>query len=181
MSERPAVGAALERAVLVEAGHRCAIPVCRATTTEIAHIVPWSKVREHTFDNLIALCPTCHTRFDKGEIDHKAMQIYKNNLSILNHRYGEFERRIFVVMAEAKDNKDKIFVLGLGGDILVANAVKDGLFVDFGITRGSFDIATLQPDGTRKVLKSFPNNHTYIVTEKGWDFIHRYVAGINIG
>jgi 5-methylcytosine-specific restriction endonuclease McrA len=40
---------------------------------EIAHIVPWEKVKEHTFDNLIVLCPTCHTRFDKGEIDRKSM------------------------------------------------------------------------------------------------------------
>ena len=59
----------LEREVLMEAGHRCAIPTCRQTPVEIAHIVPWEQIQEHTFDNLIALCPTCHTRYDKGEID----------------------------------------------------------------------------------------------------------------
>lgn len=72
----------LKRRVLVEAGHRCAIPTCRDTTTEIAHIVPYSKVKAHTFDNLIALCPNCHTRFDKGEIDFKSIIIYKSNLSL---------------------------------------------------------------------------------------------------
>ncbi|WP_261562884.1 tetratricopeptide repeat protein [Frankia tisae] len=71
----------MKREVLVEAGHRCAIPTCKATTTEIAHIVPWEKVREHTFENLIALCPNCHTRFDKGDIDRRSMQQYKANLS----------------------------------------------------------------------------------------------------
>jgi 5-methylcytosine-specific restriction endonuclease McrA len=70
---RPAIPAALKRQILVEAGHRCAIPVCRQVPVEIAHIVPWEKVKEHTFDNLIVLCPTCHTRFDKGEIDRKSM------------------------------------------------------------------------------------------------------------
>jgi hypothetical protein len=81
MEKRPAIPAELTRRVLVEAGHRCAIPTCRHPTTEIAHIVPWSRVREHTFDNLIALCPTCHARYDKGEIDRKSMRMYKAQLS----------------------------------------------------------------------------------------------------
>ncbi len=40
---RDVVPTEVKRAVLVEAGHRCAIPTCRATTTEIAHIVPQSE------------------------------------------------------------------------------------------------------------------------------------------
>ncbi|GIF75748.1 hypothetical protein Asi02nite_52660 [Asanoa siamensis] len=77
---RPAVPRELERAVLVEAGHRCAIPTCRAVPVELAHITSWSKVREHSFDNLIALCPTCHARYDRGDIDRKAMLAYKGLL-----------------------------------------------------------------------------------------------------
>ncbi|MEV5747926.1 HNH endonuclease signature motif containing protein [Actinoallomurus sp. NPDC052308] len=65
------------RAILVEAGHRCSIPTCRATPVEIAHIDPWAKVREHKAENLIALCPTCHKRYDKGEMDRQSMLIYK--------------------------------------------------------------------------------------------------------
>ncbi|MEQ1849935.1 MAG: HNH endonuclease signature motif containing protein [Candidatus Peribacteraceae bacterium] len=70
----------LKRKVLLEAGHRCAIPTCQHSTTEIAHIIPWAKVTEHQFENLIALCPNCHTRFDNGEIDKKSMMQYKANL-----------------------------------------------------------------------------------------------------
>jgi len=55
--ERPAIPRELERAVLLEAGHRCAIPTCRQTPVEIVHIDPWAKVREHKFENLIALWP----------------------------------------------------------------------------------------------------------------------------
>jgi hypothetical protein len=77
---RPSIPRDLERRVLIEAGHRCAIPTCRATPVELAHIAPWSKVKEHRFENLIALCPTCHGRFDRGEIDHKAMLLYKEGL-----------------------------------------------------------------------------------------------------
>ncbi len=78
---RPPIPRPLERQVLVEAGHRCAIPTCKQPTTVIAHIVPWVQVKEHTFDNLIALCPNCHTRYDKGEIDRKAMREYKQQLA----------------------------------------------------------------------------------------------------
>ncbi|WP_223838160.1 HNH endonuclease signature motif containing protein [Streptomyces venezuelae] len=85
--------------MLIEAGHRCAIPTCKATPVEIAHIVPWSKVRKHEFKNLIALCPTCHTRFDDphGPIGLKAMRQYKANLNPLlsgnlSNREGQADR-----------------------------------------------------------------------------------------
>lgn len=91
---RPPIPTDLRRSVLVEAGHRCAIPTCRQTPVEIAHITPWAKVRNHTFDNLIALCPTCHTRYDNKEIDRKSMLQYKANLEILNHRYTDLERQL---------------------------------------------------------------------------------------
>src|SRR5262245_27086088 len=80
-ASRPAVPAEVKRAVLIEAGHRCAIPTCRFPTTEIAHIVPWEKVRKHEFENLIALCPNCHTRHHKGEIDRQSLIQYKRNLA----------------------------------------------------------------------------------------------------
>jgi HNH endonuclease len=41
---------------------------------------PYADVRDHTFENLIALCPTCHTRYDSGDIDRLSMKGYKANL-----------------------------------------------------------------------------------------------------
>ncbi|MFG2407224.1 HNH endonuclease [Streptomyces brevispora] len=108
---RPDIPTALRREVLVEAGHRCAIQTCRQTPVELAHIVQWAKVQEHAFDNLIALCPTCHTRFDRGEIDRKAMLQYKANLDILNSRYTDFERqllRLFVRRQQIRDGEKPI-------------------------------------------------------------------------
>jgi hypothetical protein len=52
--QRDHIPADVKRAELVEAGHRCAIPTCRATTTEVAHIVPWSETNDNSFENLIA-------------------------------------------------------------------------------------------------------------------------------
>ncbi|MET7633422.1 HNH endonuclease signature motif containing protein [Streptomyces sp. NPDC001773] len=90
----------MRRAVLVEAGHRCAIPTCRQVPVDLAHINPWAKVKEHTFENLIALCPTCHARFDRGDIDKRSMLQYKQNLEILNSRYTDAERQFLKVSAQ---------------------------------------------------------------------------------
>src|SRR5690242_15797603 len=40
MANRPGIPRALQRQVLVEAGHRCSIPTCRQTPVEIHHIIP---------------------------------------------------------------------------------------------------------------------------------------------
>lgn len=95
MSKRTAIPKKLRMQVEVEAGHRCAIPTCKKYPIDIHHIIPHKECEVHSFDNLIALCTECHARHPRtSEIDQKALQIYKRNLSLLNHRYGEFERRV---------------------------------------------------------------------------------------
>ena len=88
---RPPIPAELKRKVLVEAGHRCAIPTCRHITVEIHHIVPWETCLTHEYHNLIALCPNCHTRADRGEIDRKALRIYKASLRYTHDKFSQFE------------------------------------------------------------------------------------------
>jgi len=111
--------------VLVEAGHRCAIPTCRHATTEMAHIVPESQSHDDSFENLIALCPN-HTQYDqKKEIDRQSIRMYKRNLGILNSRYSDFERRVFDRIAET-DRRS--FIVEAGFEVLLLHAVKDGPF-----------------------------------------------------
>ncbi|MGW7452534.1 HNH endonuclease [Streptomyces sp. NPDC054787] len=81
-TQRTKVPRPLARQLFVEAGHRCAIPTCRATPLEIAHIVPWRRVQRHNHHNMIVLCPNCHTRFDRGDIDRQAMFRYKELLRL---------------------------------------------------------------------------------------------------
>lgn len=78
---RPAIPAEIRRAVMCEAGHRCAIPSCRHPTVDVHHIVPWEDRKSHDFENLIALCPNCHRRADAGEIDRKSLRWYKSQAS----------------------------------------------------------------------------------------------------
>lgn len=100
MAKRPSIPAEIERSVLWEAGHRCAIHTCRQTPVEVSHIVPWAKCRKHEFENLIALCPTCHARFDHGEIDRRSIYAYKRNLLVSSGLLSRFELRLMESMAK---------------------------------------------------------------------------------
>jgi hypothetical protein len=127
MGERSDLPRPLKRAVLVEAGHRCAIPTCRSIPVEIAHIDARAKGGADEFDNLIALCPTCHTRYDAGGIDRSAMLQYKANLALLNSRYGDVERRVIEWFAVSiHDGIDEIR-LPHSLDILMWHLRDDGM------------------------------------------------------
>jgi hypothetical protein len=121
---------ALRRLVLVEAGHRCAIPTCRQHPVEVDHIEDWARVKEHRFENLIALCPTCHTRKGEkpGQIDRASLKIYKANLGILNSRYGELERRVLEVFAWRRQQglEDTLIQLSGTDRISMMYLVQDG-------------------------------------------------------
>ena len=158
---RKAIPAELRRRVLLEAGHRCAIQTCLQTTMEIAHIKPWKEVKEHSFDNLIALCPNCHSRYDKQEIDRKSMLQYKANLSILNSRYCEAERRILRYFY----NNPKVNGIRLesGFDVHLMNALEDSLLERF-LTSGI-------------KFNGIPSHIDYVITDKGRNFVSKLFSG----
>lgn len=77
---RPPIPADIRRAVLVESGHRCAIPHCGQTELDVHHIIPWETCQKHEYSNLITLCVLCHRRVHSGQIDRKSLFIYKQRL-----------------------------------------------------------------------------------------------------
>lgn len=95
---RPKIPVALERRVLLEAGHRCAIPTCRYIKTEIHHIIPWSRAKKHEYENLIALCPNCHERATNNEIDRKSLRAYKANLRFAHDKFSQFEMDVLFAL-----------------------------------------------------------------------------------
>ena len=151
---------ARKRMVLVEAGHRCAIPTCRNPTTEIAHIVPESQGHDDTFENLIALCPDCQ----KKEIDGQSIRMYKRNLEVLNSRYSDFERRVFDQIAETDQRS---FIVEAGLEIPLLHAVNDGLLKRVELA----PVASQRGDLT---------DYKYEVTDEGLDFVNRYIRGEDI-
>ena len=92
MSDRSPIPADLRRRVLVEAGHRCAIPTCRYIDVDVHHIIPWETCKKHEYENLIALCPNCHRRAHKtNEIDRKSLYRYKANLRFTHDKFSQLE------------------------------------------------------------------------------------------
>ncbi|MFD3503732.1 HNH endonuclease [Streptomyces sp. NPDC058678] len=161
--QRPPVPAALARAVKEEAGFACAIPTCRMTPVEIAHIESWSTVRQHTFDNLIALCPNHHTRYDvEKRIPRASMLNYKTNLALLNGRYSTLERRLIEQAVDWPPNTE--IPIHIGVRILISRFLDDGLLAEA-------DDLQYQITGFEGGIKT---TELYRFTEKGREFVRRW-------
>ena len=81
-------------------------------------------------------------------------------------------RRLFALLVKSAD---RIFVLGAGGDLLVANAVQDGFFEDKKVEGIGFLVKS-----SSGLERNFPMTFTYWVTDVGVDFIRRYATGADI-
>lgn len=130
-------------------------------------IVPWAKVKEHTFENLIALCPTDHARAEKDEIDRQSLLTYKRNLGLVASRYGEMERRVLDLLA--RDSGNGVFQTNTAMDFEFMYLIEDGILTS---TPSS---AHMSIGGT--VVAGV---WTYMLTEKGFDFIHRWRDGLPV-
>jgi len=160
----------LRRKVELEAGHRCAIPTCRATSSlEVHHIKPWAKSKEHKFSNLILLCANCHGRCTKGEIDQKSMKQYKANLAMLNAQFSHVERRLLDdwagIFADSEYDPYRVITLPIYSDVLVAGLTSSNL-LKFLENRGfrDKDGRTLEP----------AIYEIYRWTEEGYEFLRRH-------
>ncbi len=71
--------------VLLEAGYKCANPVCRhILTLELHHIVWVKQGGDNSPANLLALCPNCHSLHTAGHIPEAAIRTWKQLLVALN-------------------------------------------------------------------------------------------------
>ena len=102
---RSPIPAEIRRRVLVEAGHRCAIPTCRYIEVDVHHIIPWSDCQAHEYDNLICLCPNCHRRAGKGEIDRKSLRLYKLNLRFTHDKFSQVEVDVLFELGKLQPNQ----------------------------------------------------------------------------
>ena len=122
--ERPSIPAELRRRVLVEAGHRCAIPTCRHIDVDVHHIIPWEECKKHEYANLIALCPNCHRRADRGEIDKTSLRTYKANLRFALEKYSQFEMDVLFELSKARPGQGLPFPTYL--DLLIRRLLDAG-------------------------------------------------------
>ena len=105
MSPRPKIPIKVQREVLFEARHRCAV-CCEPTPLERAHVIAWSKSRDHSAANLVALCANCHTRADNEHWGAELLRRYKQNpCALLAHAMPAIsaEQRAIVDMVIGSD------------------------------------------------------------------------------
>lgn len=143
--------------VLHEAGYRCANPACRTLLTlEIHHLDPVSEGGSNTVDNLLALCPNCHTLHHRRVIPMTSLKAWKLLLLSLNEGFDRISIDVLLAMQQIKN-------LRVSGDGFVHIA---GL-----LTGGYVRLAMVgHPAGgtTQLGLR---------LTEKGQTFIEAWKAG----
>jgi hypothetical protein len=87
---RRALPEAVKRAVLMEAGYRCAVPTCRTILAlDLHHIEELQDGGGDELSNLIALCPTCHALYTRRTISRDAIHSWKGILVALNHAFDK--------------------------------------------------------------------------------------------
>jgi len=59
----------------------------------------------------MALCPNCHRRADRGEIDRKSLGLYKANLRFVHDKYSNFEIDMLFELYQAPQNSFIHFLL----------------------------------------------------------------------
>lgn len=85
LMKRTAIPAHVKQLVLLEAGYKCANPVCRhILTLELHHIVWVKDGGGNDPDNLLALCPNCHSLHNGQHIPERAIRTWKSLLLALN-------------------------------------------------------------------------------------------------
>ena len=92
--------------VLLEAGYKCANPTCRhILTLELHHIVWVKDGGQNEPENLLALCPNCHSLHTYGHIPAQAIQTWKSLLLALNTaNYGTADLLLVLAADEARLN-----------------------------------------------------------------------------
>jgi len=76
MFQRPEMPIEIEKEILLECGHRCAI--CGVPISlEQAHIIPWHESKEYKAEDFIALCANCHERADRERWAKETLIHYK--------------------------------------------------------------------------------------------------------
>ncbi len=88
MTTRKHIAKSIRQEVLMEAGYRCAVPTCRTILAiDLHHIIKVSEKGGNDTSNLLALCPTCHALYHRGEIHKEAIRVWKGMLVSLNQGF----------------------------------------------------------------------------------------------
>lgn len=119
---------AVERRLYAEAMGRCMNPSCQepllfenGDIIEIAHIDPYRETADNSFENLVLLCPNCHTKFDKtdaftpAEILGWKQTRREENERFFNKKFTTFDdlrRAVVPLLSENKEHFENYYLKG---------------------------------------------------------------------
>jgi len=90
VAERKKIPTDVILAVLTEAGYRCGVPTCRAILAiDLHHLNQVKDGGDNSISNLIALCPTCHALFHRGEFKRESLFVWKATLVSLSQAFDK--------------------------------------------------------------------------------------------
>ncbi len=104
---RKSLSQTVRELVLMEAGYQCANPTCRHILTLDLHHIVW--VRDggtNDPDNLLALCPNCHSLHTSGHIPQRAIHTWKQLLVSLNSA-SRITADLLLVLYEEEQRVDR--------------------------------------------------------------------------
>jgi hypothetical protein len=157
------LSASTKRAVLHECGFRCGNPICRGIITlDIHHIEPVAEDGSNTADNLIALCPNCHSLHHGGKIPRESIRAWKMVLLSLNEGFSR----------AAMDTLLALHHLG-GRPLLVAIEAVLGMgsLISSGLIRVEHPSQGTIPE------RDFHQTRFVSLSSKGKTFVAAWVAG----
>ena len=115
---RKAISENIKRKLYAESMGKCMNPNCQTELflkngdiAEKAHIVPHCDTADNSFENLILLCPNCHTDFDKNSaFDEEEVKNWKNKRQeelskIFAQKFNTFEELEEIVKPILEENK----------------------------------------------------------------------------
>jgi HNH endonuclease len=164
--------------VLLEAGYKCANPTCRhILTLELHHIVWVKDGGENEVDNLLALCPNCHSLHTHGHIPVQAIVTWKSLLIALNSSNRGTADLLLVLAA------DEERVCGAEDPSKVAPAFRftgDGLPALSGLLTSGIVEITRRFSGAGLFGASMPSFEVRL-TDKGRSLVQAWQLGKALG
>ena len=126
----------------------------------IHHIVPWSKCKEHTYENLIALCPNCHTQAERGDIDRKSLRGYKANLRYAHDRFSQLEVDLLFQLYKIPEHENDMGIPWSSYLLLLFNRILEVEYIE-----------VRQPGEPVALSGGIPSPVLILLTEKGREYI----------
>jgi hypothetical protein len=161
---RVKISPATKREVLLEAGYKCARPVCHnVIALQIHHMVYVSDGGSNDPSNLLPLCGYCHDMHHAHHFSAEAIRVWKGLLVALNQAFDRKSIDLLILLYKQFSGTSYT----ADGVLWFAGLIAAGL-ATFGMQQGG---------GSSLAGGGFPSVHQVVLTEKGKLLVEAWLSG----